>query len=79
MVYVKKVIKPEMVMRLYQRSLSVLSIAETPLPLGVVDKVESELETRLDNRFIDLRKQEIQAIFKIRNTVISAVHEYLRK
>jgi aspartyl-tRNA synthetase len=57
----------------------ILSNAETPLPLGVVDKIESELETRLDNRFIDLRKSEIQAIFKIRNQVISAVHEYLRK
>jgi aspartyl-tRNA synthetase len=58
---------------------NILSNAETPLPLGVVDKIESELETRLDNRFIDLRKQEIQAIFKIRNEIISAVHEYLRK
>ena len=57
----------------------VLSSAETPLPLGVVDKIESELDTRLDNRFIDLRKPEIQAIFKIRNEVISAVHDYLRK
>jgi aspartyl-tRNA synthetase len=57
----------------------VLSSAETPLPLGVVDKVESELETRLDNRFIDLRKQEIQAIFKIRNKVIEDIHDYLRK
>jgi aspartyl-tRNA synthetase len=58
---------------------NILSTAETPLPLGVVDKIESELETRLDNRFIDLRKQEIQAVFKIRNEIISAVHEYLRK
>lgn len=57
----------------------ILSEAETPLPLGVVDKIESELETRLDNRFIDLRKQEIQAIFKIRNEIISSVHDYLRK
>jgi aspartyl-tRNA synthetase len=57
----------------------ILSIAETPLPLGVVDKVESELETRLDNRFIDLRKQNIQAIFKIRNNTIAAIHEFLRK
>ena len=56
----------------------VLSLAETPLPLGVVDKVESELDTRLDNRFIDLRKQEVQALFKIRNEVLSSVHEYLR-
>ena len=56
----------------------VLSTSETPLPLGVVDKVESELDTRLDNRFIDLRKPEIQAVFKIRNTVVATVHEYLR-
>ena len=56
----------------------ILSSAETPLPLGVVDKVESELDTRLDNRFIDLRKQDKQAIFKIRNEVIAAVHEYLK-
>jgi len=56
----------------------VLSLAETPLPLGVVDKVESELDTRLDNRFIDLRKKEIQAIFKIRAAIIASVHEYLR-
>ena len=59
--------------------IEILSSAETPLPLGVADKIESELETRLDNRFIDLRKPEIQAIFKIRNKVIEAVHEYLRK
>jgi nondiscriminating aspartyl-tRNA synthetase len=57
----------------------ILSSAETPLPLGVVDKIESELDTRLDNRFIDLRKPEIQAIFKIRNEVIGAVHGYLRE
>jgi len=58
-------------------SFKVLSASETPLPLGVVDKIESELETRLDNRFIDLRKPEIQVVFKIRNKVIAAVHEYL--
>lgn len=57
---------------------SILSEAETPLPLGVVDKVESELDTRLDNRFIDLRKPQVQAIFKIRNEIILAVHAFLR-
>jgi len=56
----------------------ILSTAETPLPLGVVDKVEADFDTRLDNRFIDLRKPETQAIFKIRNVVIAAVHKYLR-
>ncbi len=64
---------------IFPEELDILSVAETPLPLGVIDKIESELETRLDNRFIDIRKSEIQAIFKIRNQVIYAVHEYLRK
>jgi len=57
---------------------TVFSTAETPLPLGVVDKVESELDTRLDNRFIDLRKPDVQAIFHIRSAVLQATHECLR-
>jgi aspartyl-tRNA synthetase len=59
-------------------SVDILSIAETPLPLGVVDKVEADFDTRLDNRIIDLRKPEVQAIFKIRSAVLAAAHEYLR-
>jgi nondiscriminating aspartyl-tRNA synthetase len=59
-------------------SVDVLSVAETPLPLGIVDKVEADFDTRLDNRVIDLRKPEIQAIFKIRSAVLAAAHEYLR-
>ncbi len=59
-------------------TVTILSLAETPLPLGIVDKVESDFDTRLDNRFLDLRKPENQAIFSIRNTIIKAAHEYLR-
>lgn len=59
-------------------SFELLGKAETPLPLGVADKIESEMDTRLDNRFIDLRKPEVQAIFKIRNEVIKSVHEYMQ-
>ena len=58
--------------------LEVLSRAASPLPLGVVDKVEADFDTRLDNRFIDLRKKEQQAIFSIRSTVINAVDTYLQ-
>lgn len=56
----------------------VLSEAAAPLPLGVVDKVNVEIDTRLDARFMDLRRPGPQAIFKIRNTVLEAGHEYLR-
>ena len=59
-------------------SVDILSLAETPLPLGVVDKVEADFDTRLDNRIIDLRKPAVQAIFKIRSKVLAAAHEYLR-
>jgi nondiscriminating aspartyl-tRNA synthetase len=57
---------------------AILSLAASPLPLGVVDKVEADFDTRLDNRFIDLRKKETQAIFSIRNAVINAVDSYLQ-
>jgi aspartyl-tRNA synthetase len=59
-------------------SVQVLSLAGTPLPLGVVDKVESDFDTRLDNRVLDLRKPEHQAIFMIRNEVLGAADDYLR-
>ncbi len=58
--------------------IKILSKSESPLPLGVVDKIESDFDTRLDNRFIDLRKKNVQAIFKIRDAVISEVDNYLR-
>ena len=59
-------------------SFEILSAAESPLPLGIVDKVEADFDTRLDNRILDLRKPEVQAIFKIRNAVLAATHEFLR-
>lgn len=52
--------------------LEVLSTAATPLPMGVVDKVDVEIETRLDNRFIDVRRPEIAAIFRVRSTLVRA-------
>ena len=81
-IYVKGVCqKNEKVRNGYEilpEEIEILSIAQTPLPLGIVDKVEADFDTRLDNRFIDLRKPEKQAIFKIRNVIIEAAHKYLR-
>lgn len=55
----------------------VLSEAGTPLPLGVVDKVDAEMDTRLNSRFMDLRKPEIRAIFEIRSAVTGLIHEFM--
>jgi len=60
------------------KSIQVLSTADTPLPLGVVDRVDADFDTRLDNRFIDLRKPEVRAIFNIRSAVLGGIHKYLR-
>jgi len=62
----------------YPEAAEVLSRAETPLPLGVADKVFADLDTRLDNRFLDLRRPEVAAIFKIRDTMMCAIHGHLR-
>lgn len=59
--------------------MKLLGLAKTPLPLGVVDKVDADMDTRLDARFIDLRKEEISAIFKVRSTVLKAVREVFEK
>ena len=61
------------------KEVEILSISDKPLPMGVVDKTGIEFETRFDNRFIDLRKIEIQAIFKIRDKVIDSAKDFLRK
>jgi aspartyl-tRNA synthetase len=59
-------------------SVEVLSRAASPLPLGVVDKVGVEIETRYNNRFMDLRKADARAVFEIKSMVLDLIDEYLR-
>ncbi|MFH1403841.1 MAG: aspartate--tRNA(Asn) ligase [Candidatus Altiarchaeota archaeon] len=48
----------------------------SPLPLDVTGKVDADLDTRLNNRFMDVRKPEVQAIFKIRAKIQEAYREF---
>jgi nondiscriminating aspartyl-tRNA synthetase len=57
--------------------IEILSKAETPLPLGVIDKVGADMDTRLNNRFMDLRKEEVRAIFQVRAKTIEGIREFL--
>lgn len=57
--------------------ITVLNKAEAPLPLGVVDKVGADLDTRLNNRFMDLRKEEVRAIFQIEAHAIEGIRRHL--
>ncbi|AEH60966.1 aspartyl-tRNA synthetase [Methanosalsum zhilinae DSM 4017] len=57
--------------------INLLNEADSPLPMDTTGKVEAELDTRLDSRFIDLRKPGTNAIFRIRHEVLKNVRKYL--
>ncbi|MDR1403949.1 MAG: aspartate--tRNA(Asn) ligase [Candidatus Methanoplasma sp.] len=60
-------------------SFELYSEAAVPLPMGVVDKVNVEMDTRLNNRFMDLRKQESKAVFGIRSLTVELISEAMAK
>ncbi len=49
----------------------IVSRAEVPLPLGVVDKVGADLDTRLNHRVLDLRKPAVRAVFELRTALLA--------
>ena len=55
----------------------ILSIAGTPLPVGVTDDVHVGLDIRLDNRHLDLRRAHVNAMFQLRSKVLQYGREYL--
>lgn len=58
---------------------TVLSAAEVPLPLDPTEKVECELDTRLDARFMDIRRPCILAGFEIESAVLRSLRDYFYK
>lgn len=59
-------------------SIKVESRAEKPLPLGVVDKVDAEMGTRFDNRFLDLRKEEKKTVFELRDLLMRGLRDFFQ-
>lgn len=57
----------------------IVNLAETPLPLDVSEKVGAELDTRLDARFLDVRRPRVAAVFQIRSAAMHAAHNYFHK
>ncbi len=54
-----------------------LAAAQTPLPVGVVDDVNVGLDTRLDNRHLDVRRSHVNAMFILRSKVLQYGREHL--
>lgn len=59
------------------KNIKILSPSEPKLPTEVYGKIESNLDTRLDNRFLDTRRKEINAIFRIRSQIFKSAVDYL--
>ena len=64
-------------MELVPESIEVTSRRLDELPLNFNDLVNVNLDTRLDNRFIDLRNDKNMKIFQIQSTLVQYMREYL--
>ncbi len=56
-------------------AVEVIVRAEVPLPLGIVDKVGAELDTRLNHRVLDLRKPAVRAVFELRSSLLAGFRD----
>lgn len=64
---------------IHAHNIVVLNKAKAPLPLDVSGKVKADIDTRLRERVLDLRRQEMQAIIKIQSLALKAFRETLYK
>jgi nondiscriminating aspartyl-tRNA synthetase len=56
--------------------LEILAESESPLPMDISKDIDSDLSTRLDARFMDLRKPEVHAVFSLRSHLIQGLEEW---
>ena len=57
-------------------NIDIINVSQLPLPLDTTEKVNAEMDTRLDSRFMDLRKHDVSAIFKIKNEILHTARNY---
>ena len=74
---VKKEAKAPNGYELVPTSVTVLGKADSPLPMDTTGKVDADLDTRLDARFMDVRRPYTQAIFRIRHIMLKSIREFL--
>lgn len=56
--------------------IEVLNAAASPLPMDPTGKVGADLDTRLDSRFIDLRRAPVLAVFRIEGEVLRSFRDF---
>lgn len=56
-----------------------LNESKLPLPMDTTEKVKAEIDTRLDSRYIDLRRSTSSAIFKIKSRMLHSVRSFMEQ
>jgi len=74
---VKKEAKAPNGYELVPTAVTILGKAESPLPMDTTGKVDADLDTRLDVRFMDVRRLRTTSIFRLRNLLLKSIREYL--
>lgn len=64
-------------MELIPYSITVTSLSAPELPISITNKDAAAIDTRMDNRFIDLRNDVNFNIFKIQTEFVRAMRQYL--
>ena len=59
------------------RHITILARAVHPLPVDPIGRLESNIDTRLNHRALDMRNQKTAAVFKIRHHVLQALRSTL--
>ncbi len=58
------------------KEMRVLSVAAVPLPMQISEKANTLLDTRLDWRFLDIRKRKNTLVFKVQTVLEAAMRNY---
>ena len=58
-------------------NIDVINKSKQPLPVDILENKKSDLDTRLNYRFLDFRSPTSNAIFTIQNTLVTAFRGYL--
>ena len=66
-------------MEIVPEKVELLVESEQPIPIDVSDFSKTELPKRLDWRFLDTRRKEVSAIFKIRSSIYKHIVDFFDK
>ncbi|UCG45500.1 MAG: aspartate--tRNA(Asn) ligase [Candidatus Bathyarchaeota archaeon] len=55
----------------------ILGVAEHPLPLDVTGRTPAEIDTRLNARVLDLRRDESRAVFRVEHVALETMRTFL--